>query len=75
MYLLIHTCMDQIVLKVFLPTALFLRLSDLDQEKEKLNGIQTDQPLAVVVSCLLPGVVRDEISVNCSLICVRRERI
>lgn len=43
MYLLIHTCMDQIVLKVFLPTALFLRLSDLDQEKEKLNGIQTDQ--------------------------------
>ena len=25
--------------------------------------------MAVVVSCLLPGVVRDEISVNCSLIC------
>ena len=43
MYLLIHTCVDQIVLKVFLPAALFLRPSDLDQEKEKLNGIQTDQ--------------------------------
>ena len=31
MYLLIHTCVDQIVLKVFLPAALFLRPSDLDQ--------------------------------------------
>ncbi len=59
MYLLIHTCVDQIVLKVFLPAALFLRPSDLDQEKEKLkrytDGSNRWQSLCPVIARSCPG--------------------